>query len=235
MSPSHSAVLTRAQVRRIDALASERYGIPGIVLMENAGRHVAEAVWRLLPTNGISPHKVAILCGGGNNGGDGYVAARHLANCGISVTIYEAVPPGKLSGDAALNRTIVEKMRLPSREVREPSQIKSAAVEWAQAAVVVDALLGTGFSGEVRSPLAEIIAACNALTGPRIVAVDVPSGLDCETGRPAKTCLRADLTVTFVVRKIGFDAPEAQAFLGQVEVADIGAPRELIELVQQEK
>ena len=229
MASPPAPLLTRAQVRRIDQWALERYGIPGVILMENAGRHVAEAVRGLLA--GGPAGSVAVVCGGGNNGGDGYVAARHLHNHGVRVALYSAAKPGALTGDAALNRNIVAQMGLPCEELVTPAQIDRAAAQWASAAVLVDALLGTGFSGQVREPLAGIIARCNALKGPRIVAVDVPSGLDCDTGQPAHACLRADLTITFVARKIGFDQPGAQAFLGQVQVADIGAPPELIEAV----
>ena len=229
-------VLSREQVRSIDRLAIERCGIPGVVLMENAGRNASAAILEQLRELAVPPElaRVAILCGGGNNGGDGYVIARHLHNSGCTVTLYAASDPEKLSGDAALNFAIIKKMNLPLRRITTAAEFNAIFPELNDANLLVDALLGTGFRGDVRADLAAVITYCNELQaqGKRVVAIDVPSGLDCDTGAPSNATIVADVTVTFVAMKRGFLADSAKPFLGNVIVADIGAPKELIALVQ---
>lgn len=227
--------LTRKQVRAFDRLAIEAYGVPGVVLMENAGRNAAEVVLDVLVDElGVAPHagRVAVLCGGGNNGGDGYVIARHLHVWGLHVTLWAAVDPDGLKGDAAVHANIARRLKLDLQPLTEPGHLDAAAGAWRGAHVVVDALLGTGFEGEVRPHLAAVIGRLNATRGPVVVAVDVPSGLDCDTGAPANATVRAGVTVTFVDRKAGFDAPAAAPHLGRVVVADVGVPQELVARVR---
>ena len=230
--------LTRLQIREVDRLAIEELGIPGVVLMENASRGVTEAVLTLLGDElGLEPSaaRVAVLCGGGNNGGDGYAIARHLHNAGVAVSIYAARDHDRLGGDAAVNCGIVRRMGMAVTSIVTAAEVAAAGPRWRGCHVVVDALLGTGFAGEVRQPLAAALEHCNAASsaggGPRVVAVDVPSGLDCDTGRPAGVTVRANVTVTFVAAKVGFDAAAARPYLGRVIVAGIGAPPELIQRV----
>ena len=230
--------LTRAQIRQVDRLAIEELGIPGVVLMENASRSVAEAILALLGAElALEPAaaKVAVLCGGGNNGGDGYATARHLHNAGVAVALYAARDTAQLRGDAAVNAHIVRRMGMPVIPILGAGQVAAHGPRWGEYHVIVDALLGTGFSGEVRQPLAAIIEHCNAVAaqagGPKVVAVDVPSGLDCDSGQPAGATVRADVTVTFVALKVGFSAASAQPYLGRLIVAGIGAPEELIRQV----
>jgi len=226
--------LTRQQVRQVDRLAIERLGIPGIVLMENAGRNAAAAIIDLLSKQchlAVNQAQVAILCGGGNNAGDGYVIARHLQNRGVSVTVYAFKDPWVLTGDAGVNHHICAHMGVGVCPIATPKQLADQAPNWAKADIVVDALLGTGFTGAVRPDLAGVIQTCNDLSGPKIVAVDVPSGLDCNTGQPSNATIKADLTVTFVAVKTGFVADEALSYIGEVIVADIGTPPQLIEQV----
>ena len=222
--------LTREQVRRIDRLAIEQLGIPGIVLMENAARSAAEAALAMLDPPGS---KVAVLCGGGNNGGDGYAIARHLHNAAISTTIYAATDTDRLKGDARTNFRIVHRMGLAVTPILTVTQADSHASDWPGCHLIIDALLGTGFTGQVREPLATIIHRCNATSadpaGPKVLAVDVPSGLDCDSGQPATPTIRADVTVTFVAAKSGFATDHAKPHLGRLIVAPIGVPPELIE------
>ena len=230
------AVLTREQVREVDRIAIHELGIPGVVLMENAGRNAAGVVLGVLHDKcGVDPGVgcVAVLCGGGNNGGDGYVIARHLHNQGVAVTVFSVTDPARLTGDAAVNNHICDKMGMKVRPIgSDPGQqLDEAASSWADAHVIVDALLGTGFTGMVRSNLAAVIERCNAVQSPKIVAVDLPSGLDCDTGVPSNATVRADMTVTFVAQKSGFRAASAQPYMGQVVVADIGTPPTLIDRV----
>lgn len=229
--------LTREQIRELDRIAIEEYGLPGVVLMENAGRNAAEVIrQRALPA--ADGGRAAILCGGGNNGGDGFVIARHLANAGIDTNVFLAVEPDRLTGDAAVNFRIVERMGLPLFGINTPPTITAARERWRGCDVIVDALLGTGFAGTVRSPMTDIIAAVNAVpreTGdggparPIVVAIDLPSGLDANTGRPSNATIKADLTITMLASKVGFAAPEAARWTGPVFTVDIGAPTAIMD------
>lgn len=227
--------LTRDQVRQVDRLAIEELGIPGVVLMENAGREVAMAVLDTLEADlqvFAGDARVAVLCGGGNNGGDGYVVARHLANQGVNVTAWAAVDPATLTGDAAIQAAIADKMGL-IEPMHTTEQLLGAQERLLEAHVLVDALLGTGFHGEVRPHIAQVIEIANQCKerGAMIVAVDVPSGLDCDTGEPAHAVVLADVTVTFVAPKRGFAHPQAELYVGRLIVGDIGAPPGLIRKV----
>jgi NAD(P)H-hydrate epimerase len=168
--------------------------------------------------------RVAIVCGSGNNGGDGCVVARHLALAGCEVELFHTHAASELRGDAALARAMVERMRLPAFELRDQRDLARAAERWNAAAVLVDALLGTGSAGAPRERLAHVIDAFNAASAPLKVALDLPSGLDCDTGEAPGACVRADMTVTFVAEKLGFANPRAAPLLGRVVVAGIGAP-----------
>jgi len=235
--PSEPA-LSREQSRRADRLASEELHIPGIVLMENAGINATAALLNHLDAQRDLPPqqlRVAVICGGGNNGGDGYVIARHLHNWGATVELFTAVDPDKLSGDAATNHAICVAMGLPPTLVTDKRAATDAARRWGACDALVDALLGTGFRGRVREPMDAVIDAINAVQGPVKLAVDCPSGLDADTGEPSNATVRADLTVTFVSRKRGFDAAGAEAYTGRVVVAEIGTPPGLVERVMDER
>lgn len=216
---------TRQQLRRLDDWAVQRYGIPSLVLMENAGRGCVDH----LCAAGIQG-PVAILCGGGNNGGDGLVMARHLDLRGYQVRVGMFAPLDKLSTDCAANFRIIEAAEIRC-ELFSTDTIASLPGWLDDADWIVDSLLGTGAAGNPRPPLDEVIRHVNRASARRL-AVDVPSGLDCDRGQPAAPTVRADLTCTFVARKPGFDAAAAQDYLGQVEVLDIGAPRRLIEQIR---
>lgn len=213
--------LTRAEVRDVDRRAMEDYGLPGVVLMENAGRNAAA----VLLSQGITG-PVVICCGKGNNGGDGFVIARHLDNAGIEVKVLLTHDPSDYTGDAAVFIKVVQSARLPLRRI-PASAINEWQHELQSAEWIVDALLGTGLTGEVRDPYRSAIEAINT-SGKKVFAVDLPSGMDADTGQPLGTCVRATRTVTFVARKIGFDQPGAEQWTGPVDVADIGVPRNLL-------
>jgi len=229
--------LSREQSRRVDRLACEELHIPGLVLMENAGINATAALLNHLDAQrGLPPTqaRVAVVCGGGNNAGDGYVIARHLHNWGAAVELYSAVDPAKLTGDAATNHAICVAMGMPPTLVADARAATDAARRWGGCDAVVDALLGTGFQGRVREPMDKLIDAINAAEDPVKLAVDCPSGLDADTGHPSNATVRAALTVTFVSRKRGFDAEGAEAYTGRVVVAEIGTPPWLIERVLEE-
>jgi NAD(P)H-hydrate epimerase len=221
--------LTRDQVRAIDRLAVERYHIPGLILMENAGRNAAQIIHERYGPAG----RAFVICGTGNNGGDGCVVARHLHNAGLSVRLLVTGDEAKMSPEMAVNYKIARAMGIDlTTAIDEAAQARAVATVTSDD-VVIDAILGTGFRGEVRSPLAELICGLNASHRRAVVAIDVPSGLDCDTGQASTSTVRADLTITFVAEKVGFDHPQARAHTGEVFVADIGAPRGLIDEVAQ--
>jgi NAD(P)H-hydrate epimerase len=207
--------MTREQVRAFDKHAIEQLGIPAAVLMENAGRGAAQVLQSLR-------RRVVIGCGKGNNGGDGLVIARHLANWNAEVLILLFAHPADLAPDAALQWHIVQKMGLPAQiwadqNLDEPKLTATFAdADW-----IVDALFGTGLTGPVRAPLDRVIERING-SGVRVLAVDIPSGLDCDTGEPLGACIRAAHTATFVARKLGFQNPAAGAWTGPIHVVDIG-------------
>lgn len=224
MSNPNTLRLSRASSRSVDRCAIDEFGIPGIVLMENAGRGIAE----LLITLGCRG-PVVICAGKGNNGGDGFVIARHLENRGIAVQVWLACDPAELTGDAAANLRILLAAGTPV-EVLAPTKNSNAfSADLSGSDWVVDALLGTGMTGEVREPCRSMINEINRIAGPRKLAVDIPSGFDCDTGQTFGCCVRADHTATMVARKVGFDAPGAVEWTGVVHVIDIGVPRKLID------
>lgn len=207
--------LTREQVRQVDRLAIEKYLIPGIVLMENAARGATEVALDML---GTAVHlNIMILCGGGNNGGDGLAIARHLHNLGHDILIALCTDPAKYQGDARINWRIVEAMKLPVR-TWEKALDQSPTPQ-----LIIDAVFGTGLTEAPRPPFAHIVERVIAMNRP-ILAVDIPSGLDCDTGKPFGPCIRATRTITFVAQKIGFQNPQSKEFTGEVIVADIGCP-----------
>lgn len=214
--------LSRAEVREVDRLAIEKYGVPGVVLMENAGAGAA----RLLEAAGIDG-TVTIVCGKGNNGGDGFVIGRHLDIAGHVVQLVLVCWPEAIRGDAAVNLAVAERSGLAIECLADGDQ---AAWEQALSGArwIVDALLGTGAVGAPSGVAATAIDAINAVRGRggvRVLAVDLPSGLDCDTGESLGACVRADITATFVARKRGFDVPGVSALTGAVHIIGIGAPR----------
>ena len=167
--------LSRAAVRELDRRAIAEYGIPNIVLMENAGRNAAELASRLNPLR----LRTAIACGPGNNGGDGLVMARHLDRLGWPVNVWVFADPTELSPDAICNFRIVERMGLPLIVNRHPAAIDVfSGFGW-----VVDALFGTGLSRPLQSPFDTVVNAINHAEAD-VLAIDVPTGLDCDTGLP---------------------------------------------------
>jgi len=217
--------LTRDEVRGIDARAIQDYGIPGVGLMENAGRGAAELLIEL----GING-PVYICAGKGNNGGDGFVIARHLDLHGYDVRVLLFCGPSELSGDAAINYRVLTAANLGGNWEAASLTASQLNVELAAADWIVDALLGTGTRGEIREPYVTAIDAINRArqAGKKVLAVDLPSGMDCDTGQPLGPCVRAHHTATFVARKVGFDRAGAEQFTGDVHVIHIGIPRQLL-------
>jgi NAD(P)H-hydrate epimerase len=227
--------LSQIEIRDVDQIAIEQYGVPGVVLMENAGRGCAEIIGTQWPAG-----RVVICCGKGNNGGDGFVIARYLENAGWSVQVRLAFPLDAFQGDAAVFLASIQRSGLDVRtiqtEINSPSSCHPE-VSWpifqselTSADLVVDALLGTGLAGSVRSPYKQIIESINA-TGCPVFAVDLPSGMDCNTGKPLGACIRATRTATMVAAKLGFENPDSDVLTGPVDVVQIGLPRTLLRLL----
>lgn len=218
--------MSSAAVREFDRAAHERLGLPSCVLMENAGRSAAERILARLRRDVFSarrsppPWRALILCGGGGNGGDGYVLARHLWNAGLSLELLSSAPLERHGSDAALFRSVCARLGIAIHEVGEAAERCLARAS--EYDVLVDALLGVGARGALRAPLPEWIERYNAARGPLKVALDVPTGLDADSGRAQAGAVRADLTLTFLASKPGLEAPGAAEFTGEVHVCEIG-------------
>jgi NAD(P)H-hydrate epimerase len=214
-------VATRDEIRAFDRYAIEVLGVPGIVLMENAGRQIAEAARAMLA--GRAKQRVVILAGPGNNGGDGFVVARHLAMAGIRAEVALLAPREKIVGDADTNLRVLEAMGFQVRVL--PGKVEATLGELrpmlAEADLVVDGVLGTGTRGEIREPYASAIGAVNYARRP-VLAIDIPSGLDPDMGKPLGPTVRATKTVTLAAVKVGFRKPGAEEYTGEVVLADIG-------------
>ncbi|MCU0725718.1 MAG: NAD(P)H-hydrate epimerase [Planctomycetes bacterium] len=215
----HVQSLTRDQVRAVDRIAAESFGIPGIVLMENAGRGATDLLLAHYPDHPV----YLVVAGRGNNGGDGFVIARHLTLRGkyAEVALLGELPTSSGSGDAGVNLRILTRMGVRLHPLRTSRDL-DALLERPHA-LVVDALLGTGVAGTVMGLARDVIERVNA-SGLPVLAVDTPSGLDCDTGRPLGAAIHATTTVTFAAMKSGFLEPGAEYWTGRVHVTDIGAP-----------
>jgi NAD(P)H-hydrate epimerase len=222
-------LLTAGEMRAADAAATERLGVPSLILMENAGRGIADIIRREIeggagrPGGAHGGGDVAIVCGAGNNGGDGFVVARHLARAGIAVKVALTAPAAKVRGDAAVMLAALERMGgVPIAD----GGGWTAEAPWrgwlADAGVVVDAIFGTGFHGAIDGAPGAALAAMNAARARRI-AVDVPSGLDADSGRAQGAVFHADVTATMGAAKVGLYV-DAEAPVGRVEVVELGVP-----------
>jgi ADP-dependent NAD(P)H-hydrate dehydratase / NAD(P)H-hydrate epimerase len=212
-------LLTRAAVRRIDADAVERLGVPSLVLMENAGRGAAEA---LLARFADRLHRVVIVGGPGQNGGDGWVVARHLRNRGHDPVAVLVGDPARLKGDAALNWTVLEPMAV-ERHVVTADAMDALDVALDGASLVVDALFGTGLDRPIEGPFAEVVRRVNDARVPT-VALDLPSGIDADTGQVLGVAVRAVLTPTFAAHKRGLHQYPGVDHAGEVVPVSIGVP-----------
>ena len=217
-------LVTAKEMQEIDRRAIKEFGIPGLVLMENAGRSVAQAVAQKLGR--IAGKRIVILCGKGNNGGDGFVAARHLLQKGATVKVFLACEPEDITGDARVNFTILERLGQEVFRLSGANSIQLLKVALMQAEAVVDALYGTGFRGKMPDRLGKVVEAVND-AGRFVVAVDVPSGLNADTGQVSGPCVQANLTVTFGLPKVGLVLEPGAGYAGELMVADISLPQDL--------
>jgi NAD(P)H-hydrate epimerase len=248
--------LSREQIRQLELRASSELGMPMSLLMENAGR--GAAAWLAELTGALPPHaggrplspdpakhipdrptgpvlpRVLVLCGPGNNGGDGAVLARHLESWRFSVRVVWLAASKQLSGDAALQWLILRNSGVNQSawfdEHPDAAKIDDAALAkiLADSDWIVDGLFGTGLARPIEGANRSVIERINE-SGKPILALDVPSGIDADTGEPLGTAVRAIATATFAAAKLGFDAPAADSYTGKVAIIDIGLPRCLLE------
>ena len=229
--------LSRDEVRELDHRAGGEFGLMPIVLMENAGRGAAELLMKLNEAR----KPVRIICGKGNNGGDGFVMARHLQNAEFSVEIAALIPP-RMHGRIPIVYSYLDSAEASDIPIRRFysevaysgldegffSHQLAELVPTLRDGWIVDALFGTGLTGPISEPFDQVVAAINASKAP-VLAIDIPSGLDCDTGQPLGPTVKATHTATFVAWKKGFLEPSAKQWIGEVHVIDIGAPKSLVD------
>ena len=215
--------VTADEMRATDRRAINEFGVPAIVLMENAGRGAAAEALALYRQRGLDG-PVLVFCGAGNNGGDGFVIARHLSNAGLTVRVFCCADPAKIDREreAGINLTVCERMGLAVRDLHTPELVAGVGAELVPGALVVDAVFGVGLSSTVREPQATLLRAL-ADAGLPTLAVDIPSGLDADTGEPLGVATRADVTATMACPKVGLRGAGA-AYVGRLVVIDIGMP-----------
>ncbi len=218
-------VLTSQQMQNLDRKTIDECGIPGIVLMENAGRGAVHVMASHFPR--LSSMRVAILCGRGNNGGDGFVIARCLMARGGTGRAYLLSKKERLKGDAKTNLDIFLRSGATVQEIPNSERFEALKEEIASHDLFVDAMFGTGLNSKVSGLYAEVIDYLNR-SGRPIVAVDIPSGLDANTGKPLGTCIKATVTATFGLPKLGLVIHPGLAYVGKLEVVDIGIPCTLV-------
>lgn len=219
MNFSKTAV-TAAQMRKIDSIASTKYGISSLILMENAGKAAADSIaGDIVKNKNKANKKICIVCGSGNNAGDGFVSARYLLNYGFNVKIIMIKLQKSLKNDAKINFDICKKLKVPfSKDIKEILK----------ADCIVDAMLGTGINGEVSGKIKSAIEMINKAKGYK-VSIDIPSGINADLTVLPKTAVKADKTITLELLKKSFTSSLIADFLGKIEIVHIGIPKKAIE------
>lgn len=218
--------ITASQAQKIDYMAIHRFGMPSVAMMENAGRAVALLIDQRFKK--LKPATICVVCGPGNNGGDGLVITRYLINLGFFVKVFLIGQPSQLTEDARINYGIIKKMKADVTILTRITLGFLATVQ--QADLIVDAIFGIGLNRDIKEPFLSIIQAINQ-SRQKVFSVDVPSGLDATTGKTHSACVRANGTITFVLPKKGFFCNEGPRFCGRVHVVDIGIPSMVIQKV----
>ncbi len=217
-------LVTVEQMRGIDDAAARDYGISGLILMENAGRAVADSIVNFL-SNDVTSRRIIIFAGKGNNGGDGFVVARHLANRGADVKVFLVSPKEEIHGDALVNLEIIEKSGISISTIG-PRDIQRIKISLLYADLVVDGIFGTGFKGKAAGIASWVIEAINSCGKP-VVAIDLPSGLEGDRGCVEGPCIQASLTCTLGLPKLGCFLSSGMECCGEIQVMDISLPRAL--------
>ncbi len=221
-------LVTAAEMQEMDRQAIEKHAIPGLELMETAGQGAARVL--LAQFADQAEDGVGIVCGKGNNGGDGFVIARELAAQGLEVAVYLLAKTGAVKGDAATNLKRLAALNIPVIEVPDEDSFSKIKPRLARSGLLVDAILGTGLTSNVRGFFKAAIDFINS-TGIPVFAVDIPSGLNSDTGQPCGTTIHAQCTATFALAKIGHYTYPGAECTGKLEIIDIGIPRTVVESV----
>jgi len=221
-------LVTAGEMREMDRRTIESFGVPGRVLMENAGLGATRILFEKF--SDLPRKKVGILAGRGNNGGDGFVIARYLAQKGIRVTVYLLSESTKIKGDAAANFDLLAPLDIPVIEMPDPQTFSAQQTAMRHQDIWIDAVLGTGLQSDVKGYFKDIITFINSLSK-QVFAVDIPSGLNSDTGQPCGVCIQATLTATFAFAKIGHVLFPGANFTGDLEIVDIGIPPHIADAV----
>src|SRR5689334_1142263 len=221
-------VLNASQMREADRRTIDDIGIPSLVLMENAGRQAVAAMEAMY--SDLDDRQVGVLCGRGNNGGDGFVIARTLAQRGVDVAVFLLGRVQDVRGDARFNLDILGHLGLTVVEIGDSQAWELHFSEFSDCNLIVDAIFGTGLNAPITGLIESVIADVNAADAP-IVAIDVPSGLSADLSDTRGPCIEATLTVTLAAPKIPLVLPPAETHAGDIVIADIGIPSEVIDAV----
>ncbi len=217
--------ITPQQMKEIDRRAIEEFGIPSLILMENAGKGAAKVALDMVLDK--DNKKVICACGKGNNGGDGFVCARHLINNGVDTEIFLIGEPSELKGDAKINFGILRKMKVKIKILKTDRDFKLFKEKMKDTQLIIDAVFGIGLSGKVKKPYSTAIRVMNQ-SKKSILAIDVPSGLDAATGNVLGICIKAGKTVTFGLPKAGFIKNHGPSTTGELIIVDISIPKQLL-------
>ena len=220
-SEEHLVIVTADEMREMDRRTIEAFGVPGRVLMENAGLGATRILLKRFPD--LPRQRVGVLAGRGNNGGDGFVIARHLSQKGIRVVVYLLSGPASIRGDAEANFKLLSPLGIPVREMPEQAYFRAQQTAMRHQDIWIDAILGAGLKSDVKGYYREVIEFINGLERP-VVAVDIPSGLNSNTGQPCGVCIRAAMTVTFGFAKVGQLIHPGVEYTGDLGIVDIGIP-----------
>lgn len=220
-------IVTASEMKTLDQMAIQDYGIPSLLLMENAGRGVADLVCK--EAGDIKPKALHILafCGKGNNGGDGLVSIRHLANRGFNAHVLLFTNPSALKDDPAVNFNIASRMKIPVDIIVDRMDMARVKPLLNRADLVMDALFGVGLDSELTDIFADAVMAINGARK-KVVAVDIPSGLDADTGNVVGIAVKASITATLGLPKKGLYEREGPFYAGDIRVVDIGLPTEIL-------
>ena len=221
-------LVSAAEMQKMDGETIRSFGIPGRVLMENAGRGTARVLLEKFPD--VQGKKLGIIAGRGNNGGDGFVVARYAAQRGITVFVYLLSTTDRVTGDARANLDLLPSLKVPVIEIPDTTGLSDHKAAMAQQDIWVDAVFGTGLNSDIRGHYREAIDLINSFDRP-VLAVDIPSGINADNGRTCGTCIRADVTVTFAFPKIGHAVFPGKTYTGTLEVIDIGIPPHIADAV----
>ncbi|MFC1708503.1 NAD(P)H-hydrate epimerase [Candidatus Omnitrophota bacterium] len=213
-----------SKMKQIDKLATERFSIPSLILMENAGRSVAQEAKKMLRGRSVP---IVMLCGYGNNGGDGFVAARHLHNAGYKIKVFLIGPRKPMSADTKTNFKIISKLKIKINKITNERQVKSVMGGLRKRQLIIDAIFGIGIRGELNNFYSRLFKEINSLHLP-VLSIDIPSGLDADKGIALPVAIQAHKTVTMGLIKKGFLSNLAKKYLGKIIIADISLPKELL-------